>query len=83
MSDLEREIIEKFRQLSPEAKQRIRAVIDQEADAELSRSEGSAFDYNAWLNDVKALRQHVRAKHGDKQRPIDLVGMPNDIRDGK
>lgn len=83
MSALEREIIEKFNQLQPAAKQRIRALIEQELASEIEPVDASTFDYDAWFGDVETLRQQIRATQGDKQPPIDVVGMLRDIRDGE
>ena len=73
MSALEREIIEKFHQLQPDAKQRVRALIEQET------AEIPAFNYNDWLREVETIRQHIHASH----EPFDVVGMLRDIRDGE
>lgn len=82
MSALEREIIEKFHQLQPAAKQRVRALIEQEA-ALVEQADVSAFDYDSWFRDVKTLREQIRASQGDKLPPMDVVGMLRDIRDGE
>ena len=81
MSTLEQEIIEKFHQLHPAAKQRVRAVIDQEVISESDIAKTSAFDYTTWFRDVEALREQLRISRGDA--PIDVVGMLRDIRDGE
>ncbi len=78
MSALEREIIEKFHQLQPAAKQRVRALIEQDVALETSASD--AFDYDAWFGDVDTLRQQIRTNPGT---PLDVVGMLRDIRDGE
>jgi len=80
MSTLEREIIEKFHQLQPAAKQRIRALIEQETVVEV---EQAAFDYDRWFRNVETLRQEIRASQGGKLAPVDVVGMLRDIRDGE
>jgi hypothetical protein len=82
MSALEREIIEKFHQLQPAAKQRVRALIEQEIASE-EQADVSAFDYAAWFGDVEALRQQIRASYGDNLSAMDVVGMLRDIRDGE
>ncbi|MBI1256201.1 MAG: hypothetical protein GC204_01900 [Chloroflexi bacterium] len=79
MSALEREIIEKFHQLQPDAKQRVRAFIEQE----MEQADSSAFDYEAWMRDAEALRQQIRIDHGGKLPVIDVVGILRDIRDGE
>lgn len=83
MSALEREIIEKFHQLQPAAKQRVRALIEQELASGIEPVDASAFDYDAWFRDVEMLRQQIRATHGDKLPPMDVVGMLREIRDGE
>lgn len=79
MSALEREIIEKFHQLQPAAKQRIRLLIEQETTAEV---EQTGFDYDGWFRAVETLRQQIRISQSDKQS-MDVVGMLRDIRDGE
>lgn len=81
MSALEREIIEKFHQLQPAAKQRVWALIEQEVALTTKQTE-VAFDYAAWSQDIEGLRQQIRATHTDKLPPIDVIGMLRDIRDG-
>ena len=83
MSALEREIIEKFHLLQPDAKMRVRALIEQEVASEGNKTDQLAFDYAAWLRDVEALRQQIRTSHGDKLPPMDVVRMLRDIRDGE
>lgn len=80
MSTLEREIMEKFHQLQPAAKQRIRALIEQETVAEVEQAE---FDYDGWFRNVETLRQQIRASQSNKLPPVDVVGMLRDIRDGE
>lgn len=82
MSALEREIIEKFHQLQPDAKQRVLALIEQETAQELEQADRSAFDYAGWFRDVETLRQKIHISQGDKQSPVDVVGILRDIRDG-
>jgi hypothetical protein len=83
MSALEREIIEKFHQLPPDAKQRVRALIEQEVASEVEQADASTFDYPAWVQDVEALRQQIHVSHESNMPPIDVVGMLRDIRDGE
>lgn len=83
MSALEREIIEKFLQLQPDAKQRVRALIEQEAALELEQADRTAFDYAGWFREVETLRQEIHTRYGDKQSPVDVVGILRDIRDGE
>lgn len=83
MSALEQEIIEKFHQLQPAAKERVRALIEQEAASAVEEPDASAFDYAAWFRDVETLRQQIHADHEDKLPSVDVVGMLRDIRDGE
>ncbi|MHB8753208.1 MAG: hypothetical protein ACYDBJ_28985 [Aggregatilineales bacterium] len=83
MSTLEREIMEKFHQLQPPAKLRVRALIEQEVATEFNQANEPEFNHAAWARDVEALRQQIRASQGDKQPPLDVVGMLRDIRDGE
>lgn len=75
MSALEREIIEKFQQLQPAAKQRVRALIEQDIAS-------ITFDYDAWFRDVETLRQQIRTNQAGST-PLDVVGILRDIRDGE
>ncbi|MEP6985648.1 MAG: hypothetical protein ABI970_08620 [Chloroflexota bacterium] len=83
MSTLEREIIEKFHQLQPAAKQRVRALIEQEIASEVEQADTTAFDYATWFSNVEAVREQIPASHGDKLPAMDVVGMLRDIRDGE
>jgi hypothetical protein len=80
---LEREIIEKFKQLQPAAKQRVRALIEQEAAAEAEQPDRSAFDYDSWLRDVEILRRQIRAARDERLPPFDVAAALRDIRDGE
>ena len=82
MSALEREIIEKFHQLQPAAKQRVWALIEQEVALTTKQTE-VAFDYATWSEDIKGLRQQIRATHEDMLPPLDVIGMLRDMRDGE
>jgi hypothetical protein len=82
MSTLEREVIEKFHQLDKDAQKRVRELIVQET-ASVEQAETTTFDYDAWFRDVESLRQEIRASHGDKLPPMDVVGILRDIRDGE
>lgn len=82
MSTLEREVIEKFHQLDKDAQKRVRELIVQETDL-TGQADASGFNYDAWFRDVESLRQEIRANHGDKLPPMDVVGMLRDIRDGE
>lgn len=81
MSVPDQEIIEKFRQLPPAAKQRVLALIEKELTSE--HKQVKPFDYAALMRGVETLRQQVRANHADKMPPADVVGMLRDIRDGE
>jgi len=77
MNTLEQEIIEKFRQLDQEARQRVRAlIVEQEADA-------AVFDFDTWAAEVETIRQQIRASHGDQFPKISVVDILRDIRDGE
>ena len=77
MNILEQEIIEKFRQLDREARQRVRAlIVEQEADA-------AVFDFDTWAAEVETIRQQIRASHGDQFPKISVVDVLRDIRDGE
>lgn len=54
---LEQEIIEKFRQLEPNAKQRVLQTLADTAQ--------SSFDYDAWWAEVEALQADIRSRIGD------------------
>lgn len=77
MSALEREIIEKFHQLDPDAQKRVREIIDQQ------QADPAKFDYEAWLRKVEAIRQNIKASHGGAMPPVDVVGILRDLRDGE
>lgn len=79
MNILEQEIIEKFHQLDSAGQQRVRELIMQDSTASIKTD----FDYHAWLRDVEAIRDDIRASNAGKLPPIDVVGMLRDIRDGE
>ena len=54
---LEQEIIEKFRQLEPDAKQRVLQT--------LADTTQSSFDYDTWWAEVEALQADIRSRIGD------------------
>lgn len=83
MHTLEREIMEKFHQLQPDAKRRVQALIEQAVASEAEHTNMPAFDYAAWFRNVEALRQQIRASQGETLLPIDVVGMLRSIRDGE
>jgi hypothetical protein len=57
MSTLEKEIIEMFQRLEPDAKQRVLQT--------LAVNVQSSFDYDAWWAEVEALQADIRARLGD------------------
>jgi glucan phosphorylase len=75
MSALEQEIIEKFQQLEPHAKQRVRALIEQE----IANEQKEAFDFDEWVRRIESFRREVLAN----KPPIDAVAMLREIRDGE
>ena len=82
MSALEREIIEKFYQLQPAEKQRVRLIIDQAADADIEHADSAKFDYVDWAKTISRLRQQM-PKSGDGSQLIDIVATLRDIRAGE
>ncbi len=79
MSALEREIIEKFHQLLPDAQQRVLAAIEQE----IAGVEKPKFDFETWVQTVKAIRAEILANQLPGSPPIDAIGMLRDLRDGE
>lgn len=75
MNELENEIIEKFDQLDPEAKQRVLH--------KMNHILRTSFDYEAWWSEVEALQEDMRARNGDKPPVISAVDMLREIRDGE
>lgn len=83
MSAIEREILERFHQLQPSAKQRVLAMMEQVVASELERTEAANFDFAAWSQGVEALREQVYAGQREQLARIDVVGLLRDIRDGE
>ena len=81
MNALESEIMEKFHQLPPAAKHRVRALIDQEIDLADEQPDVPSFDYATWFQKVEGLREQIRNNSGNKPSSIDVVGILRDIRD--
>ncbi len=81
MSALEREIIEKYNQLQPDAKQRVRALIERDQDVELKRSDASEFDFEAWTENIEAIRADIRANNNGILPAMDVVDMLREIRE--
>ncbi len=59
MSALEQEIYEKFQQLDDDAKQRVRALIDQRTALTSKQAESGD-----WLDEARTLRTDMHAKYG-------------------
>jgi len=76
MSALEREILKKFQQLRPDAKQRVRDMIELDL---ITAPSTTTFDYQAWIHEVEALRQQI---NHEQETSLDAVGLLRDIRDG-
>jgi hypothetical protein len=81
MGALEQEIIEKFHQLQPAAKQRVLALIEREVAAQTT--DVSEFDYATWFSNVEAIRQQIYTSQIGKQSSVDVVGILREIRDGE
>lgn len=80
MSALEREIIEKFYQLHPAAKRRVRALIEQDAAAQAEQADMSSFDYDAWWADIEALQADIRARIG-KTGTVGALSLLDELRE--
>lgn len=74
MDAIEREILEKFYQLQPPAKQRVLAILEQVVASELEQTEMATFDFTAWAQEVEALREQLPR--------IDGIALLRDMRDG-
>ena len=83
MSALEREIIEKFHQLQPAAKQRVLALIEKDLESEFKQPVVPEFDFAAWAASIEAIRQEIRADNHGKLPAMDVVDMLREIRDGE
>jgi hypothetical protein len=73
--------MERFHQLPPAAKHRVRALIDQEIDLADEQPAVPSFDYATWFQEVERLREQIRSNFGNKSSPIDVVSILRDIRD--
>jgi hypothetical protein len=82
MSALEQEIMAKFYQLDKEAQKRVRMMIEQTLDEENSIS-SEPFDYEAWMERVKAIREKIREDNGGVFPNIDAIGLLREIRNGE
>ena len=78
MSSVEREIIEKFRQLDKDAQQRVRAQIDRAAE----ETDQTAFDYDAWFAEIEAAQITLRPDaYGHIPSTSELVNEVREERD--
>ena len=81
MSILEREVIEKFRQLDEDARKRVRALIEREAESEPD-AQTTKFDFDAWWARVEAARITLRPDaSGRTPTASDLVNEVREERD--
>ena len=84
MSALEKEIIEKFHQLQPAAKQRVLALIEQEVAEEAGQADAAAFDYALWFREVEAIRLTLRPDaSGHSPTASELVNEAREERDAE
>jgi hypothetical protein len=60
---IELDIIEKFNQLDPEARQRVRQAIQSETI--ITQGGDPDFDFDTWLAEVQTLRADIQAHLGD------------------
>lgn len=77
MTLIEREIIEKFHQLDSEAQKRVREHINQASHPD------EPFDYDAWFDEINAIRARIIAEHGNVFAEMDAIAMLREIRDGE
>lgn len=80
MATLEQEVLEKFNQLDPVAKQRVKRKIQDEDFTTDDRS-GTHFDFEKWLARVAEIRERVRLRNGGVFPKMDVVQMLREIRD--
>ena len=78
MSILEQEILDRYRQMSPERRKHIRTLLDV-ADENLVELQ-PVFDYDTWFEELAAFREQLRAKHGD-QFTVDVQGLLDELRE--
>jgi hypothetical protein len=79
MSALEQEIMDRFHQLEPAAKQRILNLMQEEVVTETKTSE-AAFDYEAWWADVHALQASIRS-HLSEGEVVGALSMLDELRE--
>lgn len=80
MATLEQEVLEKYRQLDPKAKQRVRRVINHEIESD-SVAAGSGFDFDKWYADLEEIHEKIRQDHGGVFPKIDTVQLLREVRD--
>ena len=81
MDTVEQEIIEKFNQLQPDAKERVLARIGHGADAKTHSA--LKFDFAAWSHEIDNIRQQIQASHEGVFPRVDVVEMLRELRDGE
>jgi hypothetical protein len=72
MNVIERDIIDKFQQLEPDARQR---VLQSLTDAAVS-----SFDYAAWWSEVESLQAAIHARLGDNAT-IGALSLLSELRE--
>jgi hypothetical protein len=72
MNVLEQEIIEKFHQLKPDAKQRVLQT--------LTVNIQSSFDYETWWADVETLQTDIKARIGDTET-VGVLSLLDELRE--
>jgi len=81
MATLEEEVLEKFGQLDPAAKQRVRIALDSGQIHQVNQSD-EVFDFDAWIARVEKIREQIRQENGGVFPQMDVVQMLHEIRDG-
>lgn len=80
MSQLELEVLEKYQQLDPDSKRRIKAIIsDDEFVIERARPNGPSLQ--KWLQQVDALKRQIAENHGGEMPVLDVVQTLHEVRD--
>lgn len=80
MATLEQEVLEKYQQLDPAAKQRVKRKI-QEESTKVPTQDSQRFDYVAWLDRLDELHEQVQRNHGGVFPKVDTVQMLREVRD--
>jgi len=80
MATLEQEVLDKFNQLDPVAKQRVKRKI-QDEDLTTDDRSSTHFDFETWLARVDEIRERVRIRNGGVFPKMDVVQMLREIRD--